>query len=117
MSPVEMHEGEVRYYSSPIMVKNQQYTGTITSERLIIEGGSAPREFRITNIVSANPVILPSNEPGLKIVLSTQNGHKEMVWSFPVGEIFKAGEQQAWVPTRNRNSIVCITAGTGIFPG
>ena len=96
MSPVEMHEGEVRYYSSPIMVKNQQYTGTITSERLIIEGGSAPREFRITNIVSANPVILPSNEPGLKIVLSTQNGHKEMVWSFPVGEIFKAGEQQAW---------------------
>ena len=97
MSPVEMHEGEVRYYSSPIMVKNQQYTGTITSERLIIEGGSAPREFKITNIVSANPVILPSNEPGLKIVLSTQNGHKEMVWSFPVGEIFKAGEQQAWV--------------------
>ena len=97
MSPVEMHEGEVRYYSSPIMVKNQQYTGIITSERLIIEGGSAPREFKITNIVSANPVILPSNEPGLKIVLSTQNGHKEMVWSFPVGEIFKAGEQQAWV--------------------
>lgn len=96
MSPVEMHEGEVRYYSSPVMVKTQQYTGTLTSERLIIEGGTAPREFKITNIVGADPITLPSNEPGLKIVLSTPNGHKEMVWSFPVGGIFKAGEQQAW---------------------
>ncbi|MCQ2355580.1 MAG: YIP1 family protein [Methanocorpusculum sp.] len=97
MSPVEMHEGEVRYYSSPVMVKTQQYTGTLTSERLIIEGGTAPREFKITNIVGADPITLPSNEPGLKIVLSTPNGRKEMVWSFPVGDIFKAGEQQAWV--------------------
>lgn len=96
MSPVEMHEGEVRYYSSPVMVKTQQYTGTLTSERLIIEGGTAPREFKITNIVGADPITLPSNEPGLKIVLSTPNGHKEMVWSFPVGDIFKSGEQQAW---------------------
>lgn len=97
MSPVEMHEGEVRYYSSPVMVKTQQYTGTLTSERLIIEGGSAPREFKVTNIVAADPITLPSSEPGLKIVLSTPNGQKEMVWSFPVGDIFKAGEQQAWV--------------------
>ncbi|MCZ9312586.1 MAG: YIP1 family protein [Methanocorpusculum sp.] len=97
MSPVEMHEDEVRYYSSPVMVKTQQYMGTLTSERLIIEGGSAPREFKITNIVGAEPITLPSNEPGLKIVLSTPGGHKEMVWSFPVGDIFKAGEQQAWV--------------------
>ncbi len=97
MSPVEMHAGEVRYYSSPVMVKNQQYTGTLTSERLIIEGGSAPREFKITNVSSADPITLPSGEPGLKLVLSTPNGQKEMVWSFPVGDIFKAGEQQAWV--------------------
>lgn len=97
MSPVEMHEGEVRYYSSPVMVKTQQYTGTLTSERLIIEGGTAPREFKVTNIVGAEPVTLPSNEPGLKILLSTPNGRKEMVWSFPVGEIFKAGERQAWM--------------------
>lgn len=97
MSPVEMHEGEVRYYSSPVMVKTQHYTGTLTSERLIIEGETAPREFKITNIVGADPITLPSNEPGLKIVLSTPNGRKEMVWSFPVGDIFKAGEQQAWV--------------------
>ncbi|MDU9376391.1 hypothetical protein McpSp1_10050 [Methanocorpusculaceae archaeon Sp1] len=97
MSPVEMHAGEVRYYSSPVMVKNQQYTGTLTSERLIIDGGSAPREFKITNISAADPITLPSGEPGLKLVLSTPTGQKEMVWSFPVGDIFKAGEQQAWV--------------------
>lgn len=97
MSPVEMHAGEIRYYSSPIMVKTQQYTGTLTSERLIIEGGTAPREFKITTIVTADPVTLPSGEPGLKIVLSTPTCQKEMVWSFPVGDIFKAGERQAWV--------------------
>lgn len=97
MSPVEMHAGEVRYYSSPVMVKTQQYTSTLTSERLIIEGGSAPREFKMTNIASADPVTLPNGEPGLKLMLSTPNGQKEMIWSFPVGDIFKAGEQQAWV--------------------
>lgn len=97
MSPVEMHAGEVRYYSSLVMVKTQQYTGTLTSERLIIEGGSAPREFKMTNIASAGPVTLPSGEPGLRLMLSTPNGQKEMIWSFPVGDIFKAGEQQAWV--------------------
>ncbi|MDR3102416.1 MAG: YIP1 family protein [Methanocalculaceae archaeon] len=97
MSPIEMHEGEVRYYSSPIMVKTQPYIGTLTSERLIIENGSAPREFKITNIAAANPVTLPSGEPGLKLVLSTPTGQKEMIWSFPVGDTFMAGEQQAWV--------------------
>jgi hypothetical protein len=96
MSPAEMHEGEVRYYSSPIMVKTQQYMGTISSERLIIESGTTIREFKIANIVDADPITLPNNEPGLKIVLSTTNGHKEMIWSFPVRDVFKAGEQHAW---------------------
>ena len=97
MSPVEMHDGEVRYYSSPVMVKTQQYTATLTSERLIIEGGSAPREFKVTNIVTAEPAILEKGEPGLKLVVSTPSGQKEMLWSFPVGEAFRSGEQQAWV--------------------
>lgn len=97
MSPVAMHNGEVRYYSSPILVKSQQYVATLTSERLIIEGGLAPREFKVTNIVIAEPAIIGANEPGLKIILSTPNGQKEMVWGFPVGEVFKSGEQQAWI--------------------
>lgn len=97
MSPVELHGGEVRYYSSPIMVKTQQYTATLTSERLIIEGGSAPREFKVTNIVTAEKTALDNGEPALKIILSTPNGQKEMIWGFPVGEVFKPGEQQAWI--------------------
>ncbi|HJJ99278.1 MAG TPA: hypothetical protein O0X23_03605 [Methanocorpusculum sp.] len=96
MSPVETHEGEDQYYSSPIIVKSQQYTVTLTSELLIIEGRAAPREFKIRDIVGAYPITLPSNEPGLKIVFSTKNGHKEMGWAFPVGDISKAGEQQVW---------------------
>jgi hypothetical protein len=102
MSPVEMRDGEVQYYSSPVMVKTQQYTCTLTSERLIIEGETDPREFKITNIVGAYPITLPNNDPGLKIVLSTPNGNKWMIWSFPVGGIFKTGDQQAWVDLINK---------------
>jgi hypothetical protein len=78
------------------MVKTQQYIGTISSERLIIESGTTIREFKIASIIGADPITLPNNEPGLKIVLSTTNGHKEMIWSFPVRDVFKAGEQHAW---------------------
>ncbi|MDO5844851.1 MAG: Yip1 family protein [Methanocorpusculum sp.] len=85
-----------QYYASPILVKNQQYYATLTSERLIIEGGNT-REFRVSAIDGAYPAKLENNEPGLKIVISTQGGKKDMLWGFPVDGIFKAGEQDAWI--------------------
>ena len=97
MSPVEMHANEVQHYASPILVKNRQFFATLTSERLIVEGGPSPREFKVSSILSAEPCRLESGEPGLKLVVSTPEGQKEMIWAFPVGNVFKAGEQQAWL--------------------
>jgi len=96
MSPVEMHANEVRHYASPILVKSRQFFATLTSERLIIEGGPSPREFKVSSILSASPHTLETGEPGLKLIVSTPNGQKEMIWGFPVGNAFKIGEQEAW---------------------
>ncbi len=97
MPPVEMHANEVRHYASPILVKNRQFFATLTSERLIIEGGPSPREFKVSSILSAHPCKLETGEPGLKLIVSTPDGQKEMIWGFPVGNVFKAGEQEAWI--------------------
>lgn len=96
MLPTEMHPNEVQHYASPILVKNREFYATITSERLIIEGGPSPREFKVSSIVSADPCKLETGEPGLRLVVSTPDGQKEMVWGFPVANVFKAGEQEAW---------------------
>lgn len=97
MPPVEMHANEVQHYASPILVKNRQFFATLTSERLIIEGGPSPREFKVSSILSAHPCKLETGEPGLKLIVSTPDGQKEMIWGFPVDPKFKAGEQEAWV--------------------
>ena len=96
MLPTEMHPNEVQHYASPILVKNREFYATITSERLIIEGGPSPREFKVSSIVSADPCKLETGEPGLRLVVSTPDGQKEMIWGFPVANVFKAGEQEAW---------------------
>ena len=97
MSPFEMHAHEVQHYASPVMVKNRQYLATLTSERLIIEGGPSDREFKISSILSARKCFLGNHEPGLMLAISTPYGQKEMVWGFPVGDVFKTGEQEAWI--------------------
>lgn len=97
MSPVEMHTNEVQFYASPILVKNQQYSATLTNERLILEGNGPTREFKVTSLVSAKPVTAGYSEPAVEITLSTPSGQKEMIWTFPVDPVFKAGEQSAWV--------------------
>lgn len=96
MSSVDMHPYEVRYYASPVLIKNREFYATLTSERLIIEGSST-REFRISSIDKAYPQKLENNEPGLRLVISTPAGKKEIIFAFPVDAIFKAGEQEAWV--------------------
>ena len=96
MSPVSLQNGEVQYYASPVLVKNIRYHATLTNLRLIIEG-SVSREFRVGNIVAAYPAVLDGNEPGLRLILATQTGQKEMIWSFPLGDVFKKGEQEAWL--------------------
>ena len=97
MSPFEMHAHEVQQYTSPVLVKNRQYLATLTSERLIIEGGPSDREFKVSSILSVSPYVMDGREPGLMIVVSTPSGQKEMIWGFPVRDVFKVGEQQAWV--------------------
>ena len=96
MSPVSLQNGEVQYYASPVLVKNVRYHATITNLRLIIEG-SVSREFRVANIVAAYPAVLEENKPGIKLVLATPTGQKEMLLSFPLGDVFKKGEQEAWL--------------------
>ena len=95
MSPVSMHNDEVQYYASPILVKNQQYFATLTNERLIIEGPTS-REFKTTAILAAHPTHLQEREPAVKIVFSTPAGQKEMIWTFPCDPAFQEGEQEAW---------------------
>ncbi|HJJ90778.1 MAG TPA: Yip1 family protein [Methanocorpusculum sp.] len=97
MSPLTIHDGEVQYYSSLIKVKNQRYTSTLTSERLVIEDGIKPREFKVKDIVEVLAITLPNNEPGLKIVLTSKNGKKEMIWAFLDDVRSKEREQKAWV--------------------
>ncbi|WP_319379033.1 Yip1 family protein [uncultured Methanocorpusculum sp.] len=99
-----MHANEVQHYASPILVKSRQFFATLTSERLIIDGGPSPREFKVSSILSANPCKLESGEPGLKLILSTPDGQKEMIWGFPVDPKFKAGEQEAWTDQISRVS-------------
>ena len=74
MSPFEMHANEVQQYTSPILVKNRQYLATLTSERLIIEGGPSDREFKVSSILSARPYVLDDRSPGLLIVVFTPSG-------------------------------------------
>ncbi|HJJ47732.1 MAG TPA: Yip1 family protein [Methanocorpusculum sp.] len=97
MSPVEMHANEVQIYASPILVKGQQYYATLTSERLILEGNGPTREFKATSLDTPRAVTTGNNEPGVEVVLSTPSGRKEMIWTFPVDSVFKAGEQSAWI--------------------
>lgn len=113
MSPVEMHANEVQHYASPILVKSRQFFATLTSERLIIEGGPTPREFKVSSIISASPCKLETGEPGLKLIISTPDGQKEMIWGFPVGNVFKAGEQEAWIDQVGRVSGVKPFAAAG----
>ncbi|HJJ42110.1 MAG TPA: hypothetical protein O0W90_02190, partial [Methanocorpusculum sp.] len=97
MSPVDMKNGEVQYYASPILVKNQKFYATLTSERLVLEGDAPRREFRVSSIVAAYAVTLEAHEPGLNLVIATPNGHKEMIWSFPTDSRFKEGDRDAWI--------------------
>ncbi len=113
MSPVEMHANEVQHYASPILVKSRQFFATLTSERLIIEGGPSPREFKVSSILSASPCKLETGEPGLKLIISTPEGQKEMIWGFPVGNVFKTGEQEAWIDQIGRVSGVKPFAAAG----
>ncbi len=92
-----MHNGEVQYYASPVLVKSQRYYATLTNERLVIEGGASPREFKVSSILAAYPERLDNKDPGLKLVLATPSGQKEMVWAFPLEPVFQAGEQEAWL--------------------
>ena len=96
MSPVPMHNDEVQYYASPILVKGQQYFATLTNERLIIEG-PASREFKTSTIISAHPTPLDDREPAVKLTFSTPAGQKEMIWTFPCAPSFREGERDAWV--------------------
>lgn len=97
MSPVDMKNGEVQYYASPILVKNQKFYATLTSERLVLDGDAPRREFRVSSIVAAYAVTLEAHEPGLNLVIATPNGHKEMIWSFPTDSRFKEGDRDAWI--------------------
>ena len=96
MPPVPMHNDEVQYYASPILVKNQQYFATLTNERLIIEGPTS-REFKTSAILAAHPTILDDHDPAVKLIIATPSGQKEMLWTFPVNPSFKEGERDAWV--------------------
>ncbi len=96
MSPVTMHNDEVQYYASPIQVKEQQYFATLTSERLIIEGATS-REFPLSSLLAAYPEPLKDHEPGVKVLIASPSGQKEMIWSFPVPAQFREGEQEAWI--------------------
>lgn len=91
-----MHNDEVQYYASPILVKNQQYFATLTNERLIIEGPTS-REFKTSAILAAHPTILDDHDPAVKLIIATPSGQKEMLWTFPVNPSFKEGERDAWV--------------------
>jgi len=96
MSPVPLQNGEVQYYASPVLVKNNRYNATLTNQRLILEGNNN-REFRVANIVAAYPEMINGTEPGVKLIIATPTGQKEMIWSFPLDNIFKKGEQDAWI--------------------
>ena len=96
MPPVPMHNDEVQYYASPILVKNQQYFATLTNERLIIEGPTS-REFKTSAILAAHPTILDDHDSAVKLIIATPSGQKEMLWTFPVNPSFKEGERDAWV--------------------
>ena len=80
MPPVPMHNDEVQYYASPILVKNQQYFATLTNERLIIEGPTS-REFKTSAILAAHPTILDDHDPAVKLIIATPSGQKEMLWT------------------------------------
>lgn len=96
MSTDSMRNDEVQYYASPILVKNQKYFATLTSTRLIIEG-AVSREFKTTSLLAAYPEPLDNHEPGMKLVIATKSGQKEMIWSFPVNPAFREGERDAWI--------------------
>ncbi len=96
MSPEPMHNDEVQYYASPVIIKNQEYFATLTNMRLLIEGPTS-REFKTSAILAAHPIPLDEQEPAVKIIFSTPAGQKEMIWTFPVETSFKEGERDAWV--------------------
>ena len=100
MTPVTLQEGECQYYASPILVKNNRYYATLSNLRLIIDG-AATREFKVSAIQGAFPELIEGKEPGLKLIIATPSGQKDMIWSFPLEDQFKAGEQQAWIDAIN----------------
>ncbi len=96
MTPAALQDGEVQYYTSPILVKNNRYYATLTNLRLIVEGATV-RDFKVTSIRGAFPELVGNKEPGLKISISTPTGHKDMIWTFPLDDLFKKAEQEAWI--------------------
>ncbi|HJJ31086.1 MAG TPA: Yip1 family protein [Methanocorpusculum sp.] len=101
MTPAVLQDGEVQYYASPVLVKNNQYYATLTNQRLIFEG-AVTREFKVISIQAVYPELIENGEPGLKLIISTPKGQRDMILGFPVDSMFKAGEQQAWIDAVNK---------------
>ena len=96
MTPAALQDGEVQYYASSVLVKKEQYYATLTDQRLIIEGPKT-HEFKAASIQGAYPERLDGGEPGLKLIISTPKGQRDMIWAFPLDAKFKEGEQTAWI--------------------
>ncbi|HJJ38789.1 MAG TPA: Yip1 family protein [Methanocorpusculum sp.] len=101
MTPAVLQNGEVQYYASPVLVKNNQYYATLTNQRLIFEGATT-REFKVISIQAIYPELIENGDPGVKLIISTPKGQRDMILSFPVDSMFKAGEQQAWIDAVNK---------------
>ena len=95
MTPAALKDGEVQYYASPVLVKNTRYYATLTNRRLLIEGPKT-HEFSVTDIQGAYPELLEGKDPGLKLIISTRRGQRDIIFAFPLEEKFKKGEQTAW---------------------
>lgn len=101
MTPAVLQDGEVQYYASPVLVKNNQYYATLTNQRLIFEG-AVTREFKVISIQAVYPELIENGNPGIKLIISTSTGQRDMILGFPVDPMFKAGEQQAWIDAVNK---------------
>ena len=115
MTPAVLQDGEVQYYASPVLVKNNQYYATLTNQRLIFEG-AVNREFKVISIQAVYPELIENGNPGVKLIISTPTGQRDMILGFPVDSMFKAGEQQAWIDAVNK-VIGDKPFATGTFAG
>ena len=101
MTPAALRDGEVQYYASPVLVKKTQYYATLTNQRLLIEGPKT-HEFSVTSLQGAYPELLEGLDHGLKLIISTPKGQRDMIWAFPVEDKFKQGETDSWIAAVNK---------------